>query len=630
MTGESSALERTATDVRGADGAELLFDAAGEIVAASDSCVVVFEREPGELVGETVASLTAAGYFNSEPSETADGAPTAFRGTPDGGQRTVTVAVRPGVSDERLLYRATLDPVRAESEVVGTRWSLSAVGTRERYEETLEALHQATRDLVGAGSELAVYDRIGTAANDILGVPGTGVRKYDAEAEVLRHVAFGNPVTNIDTRPPYDVDASPHGRAFRKGSTVVEEIEDDDPYDREVFTHVMYVPIGEYGVLSLGRVGGPFADTDQRFAEILAENGATALDEVRHRERLEAQRRDLKRYETIVETVPDPVYATDADGRVTFVNEAFEAYFGYDRDELAGLHAGELATGDGADTITSWLDGATDRASTEPLSVEVDARSHDDRRRRFEASMAPLPSDESFAGAAGVFRDITDRTRRQTVLSVINRALRHNLRTNANTITVYANVLADGPTEDPEEYADYITSAANWLVKLADTLRTLQTTLTGSPKDDVESAVLVDRAVSRYREEYPSAAIDTGEIREGRLPGGPALQFALDNVVENAVVHNDAPEPSVTVSVEPADRDGWVDVRVTDNGPGIPPEERSVVLGEAEITQLTHGSGIGLWVTRWVVQAFDGEVAIADNDPRGSVVTLTLPCLDTD
>jgi len=50
------------------------------------------------------------------------------------------------------------------------------------------------------------------------------------------------------------------------------------------------------------------------------------------------RKRDLKRYETIVETVSDGVYAVDQNGRFTAVNRAYAEMLGYDRAELVGEH----------------------------------------------------------------------------------------------------------------------------------------------------------------------------------------------------------------------------------------------------------------------------------------------------
>ncbi len=42
----------------------------------------------------------------------------------------------------------------------------------------------------------------------------------------------------------------------------------------------------------------------------------------------------------------------------------------------------------------------------------------------------------------------------------------------------------------------------------------------------------------------------------------------------------------------------------------------------------SHGSGLGLWLTSWVVEASSGELRFAENEPRGSVVRFDLPVAD--
>lgn len=62
---------------------------------------------------------------------------------------------------------------------------------------------------------------------------------------------------------------------------------------------------------------------------------------------------------------------------------------------------------------------------------------------------------------------------------------------------------------------------------------------------------------------------------------------------------------------------------VTDDGPGIPERERTVLDSGTE-TQLEHGRGIGLWFVNWAVTRLGGELEFARNDPTGSVVTVRL------
>ena len=62
---------------------------------------------------------------------------------------------------------------------------------------------------------------------------------------------------------------------------------------------------------------------------------------------------------------------------------------------------------------------------------------------------------------------------------------------------------------------------------------------------------------------------------------------------------------------------------VADNGPGIPESERRVFTEGTE-TPLSHGSGLGLWLTEWIVTRSNGHLCFEENDPRGTVVRVRL------
>jgi signal transduction histidine kinase len=270
-----------------ATGAAFAVDDGRRIVEANDSCVVVFERTLSELVGRAIDDMAAAGFFVEGFLEDFEAA------VADGGEgaRTFQTGIRSAGTEDPHTYEVQVHFPGDEAVTC----TLRDVGTRFRYEETVDHLNGTTQELMQADSRNEVLAKVGDAANEVLGFPGVGVRLYDPDAELLRHVAFGGVVDEIDARPPYDVDGSPHGRAFQQDETVVEEIPDeDDPFDREVFSHTMYVPIGDYGVLSLGRIGGPFDGADVHFAEILADNARAALQQVDREQRLREQRRRLE------------------------------------------------------------------------------------------------------------------------------------------------------------------------------------------------------------------------------------------------------------------------------------------------------------------------------------------------
>ncbi|ERH06789.1 MAG: histidine kinase-, DNA gyrase B-, and HSP90-like ATPase [Halonotius sp. J07HN4] len=67
-----------------------------------------------------------------------------------------------------------------------------------------------------------------------------------------------------------------------------------------------------------------------------------------------------------------------------------------------------------------------------------------------------------------------------------------------------------------------------------------------------------------------------------------------------------------------------VTVRVADNGPGVPDDERAEIFGKGETGLDSAGTGLGLYLVKTLVSAYDGSVTVRDNDPEGAVFVVTL------
>ena len=182
-----------------------------------------------------------------------------------------------------------------ESAEVGVR---ADDAFRVRDSATLQSLNDVLRELIATDQSEEVAQVAASAATDVLDFPGTSVRIYNPDTHELDPV-LGGTVT-VDSRPSYSVEDSPHGVAWKRGETVIDDIGDDDPYDRAVFSQTMYVPIGEYGTLSVGIEEGEFTDLDIVFAELLAKNTRTAFEQADGRAQLD---RTIDRITTVADSV---------------------------------------------------------------------------------------------------------------------------------------------------------------------------------------------------------------------------------------------------------------------------------------------------------------------------------------
>ena len=125
---------------------------------------------------------------------------------------------------------------------------------------------------------------------------------------------------------------------------------------------------------------------------------------------------------------------------------------------------------------------------------------------------------------------------------------------------------------------------------------------------ELERAGLSSRV--EVEEDLPAVDMDEGQIRQ-----------ALVNLIRNA---REALSEGGTIELLVKLDDGCVRVRVEDDGPGIPDDVRSSIFDPFYTTK-RHGTGLGLAVTRSIVEAHGGELACLAREGGGTVFEIALP-----
>jgi len=214
------------------------------------------------------------------------------------------------------------------------------------------------------------------------------------------------------------------------------------------------------------------------------------------------------------------------------------------------------------------------------------------------------------------------------VLDVLFRILRHNLRNDTNIIRGYAKILEKSVCSEPERIAiEEIQASVTDVVAYSQKAGRIQQVV--SERTEQVTMDLVEElhhVVADVREEYPRAEIDVNVPNCALVRANSLLDKSIREMIENAIVHNDAETPQVTVSIDHGPDETTLTVR--DNGPGLPEIEREALRRGTE-TQLQHTSGLGLWQVFWTVRQSDGKIDIEGHPPRGTTVHVHLPTTDT-
>jgi signal transduction histidine kinase len=175
-----------------------------------------------------------------------------------------------------------------------------------------------------------------------------------------------------------------------------------------------------------------------------------------------------------------------------------------------------------------------------------------------------------------------------------------------------------------DRLASVVDTHSRKILALAEKARTAETVLnrTGAGGEERPLDALLSEVVETVRSEHPTVSVELTGVPDEPVQCQWLLSVVVENLVENAAMHNTAADPRVAVEATTADDD--LVVTVSDNGPGIPEMEVDVVRSRGE-TATHHGQGIGLWLVAWAVDRLGGTVSFERPPEGGTTVTVRVP-----
>ncbi len=361
----------------------------------------------------------------------------------------------------------------------------------------------------------------------------------------------------------------------------------------------------------------------------------------------------LAELRTILDTATDGVVLVDNEGMVRSISRPAEALFGYDGDEIVGKPFASLFAIESQRAARDYLSGLSDNGVASVLNDgrEVIGREAQGRFIPLFMTMGKLPGD---GGYCAVLRDITPWKRAEEELTQARAQaervsthksdflarVSHEIRTPLNAIIGFSELMLDekfGPVAN-DRYRDYlrdINRSGNHVLDLVNDLLDISKIEAGQQEMDYQAVALNDALAETVAMMQPQANRERVIIRSSfasKLPEVVAdlrsvRQIAL-NILSNAVRYTQAGgQVIVSTAHEP---NGEVVMRVRDTGVGMTQAEVEQALKPfKQVNALKRargdGTGLGLPLTKAMVEANRAKFAIYSTPGEGTLVEVTFP-----
>lgn len=383
----------------------------------------------------------------------------------------------------------------------------------------------------------------------------------------------------------------------------------------------------------------------------LAEQGqviASAHSELQTRER------ETQRLATAVRHANDSVVICGPDGRITWVNEAFARITGYSLAEAMGRFPGDLLNDDQTDpkVIAAIADAV---ARGVPFRGEVLNRTKSGELKWIETNQFPV-SATGCEGKPDMFvaieRDITEAKRQEQLLAEAKSAaeeggrakseflatMSHEIRTPMNAVIGMADLLCDSPLNDDQRvYADTIRASSQALLDIINDVLDLSKLDAG--KMQIHSAPFdLHQCLDSVIQLMQTQALDKGlalcsefdeSLPQWVLGDEGRIRQVMVNLLGNSLKFT----PTGSVTLRAGSRltpEGLqICLSVIDTGIGIDEDKLDAIFesfsqAEAATTRRFGGTGLGLTISRRLVEAMGGEISAKSKPDEGSCFSVSL------
>jgi len=360
-------------------------------------------------------------------------------------------------------------------------------------------------------------------------------------------------------------------------------------------------------------------------------------------------------YRTLAEAAQDNIFTVDSSGRITYANSFAARDFGFTQESLVGRHLFDIypykVAEDFIVSIRKIFESGSFQNQEEKLSLPS-------REVWYEYRLYPIYRAEGSVKAVLVIsRDITSRKKMEEYLKMAkeqaeaasmekNRFLAHishEIRTPLNAIIGFSELLRDGSqTSSQKDYINVIHESGSVLMALIEDILDISRIESGMMR--LQSEVfnleyLVDNVVKilrlRMKGESVVFVVDFDARLSLDFTGDPTrISQILLNLLNNALKFTEKGEVCLTVEAGGEILDGKnqvIRLKVRDTGIGIPFDKQKVIFdafvqADSSTTRKYGGTGLGLTITRAVVEKMGGTISFNSEVGRGSefVVTLSL------
>ncbi|MCR4427843.1 MAG: PAS domain S-box protein [Caldiserica bacterium] len=518
---------------------------------------------------------------------------------------------------------------------------------REFQLKKLDLLNRINQEIIV--SDLENLTPMARNIREVLDAHTVLILKTDSERKTITPIGWNwrpgyyeIPDDVLVQRLPATTEKGLVGCSIREGQPVVSGDAERDPRAHHIEgtsyadESVMVIPLkfqdSVLGAVFVGKMGlNQFSKEDEELLQTIAGSLAVAFY---NKELLRALREEEERFRHLFTSIPDGVVLFDQSQTILEVNDSLLASLGYKREELLGKNISILNHPDSQAAAQQLFEEVVQKGSAKKEILNI--------TKNGEAIPVEIFTTKIQYGGKtafiGVSRDLRERKKFEQLKNDLLYAISHEMKTPIQSLMALVDIYS---SLDPVHLAARAEELFEVMRRNIFRLKQLVDNFLEAQKLEQEAIKLAPSSFEIYQ-----AIIETQEMMspyaalrrvrlQNRFPPEELIIFAdrerlievFTNLYSNALRFSPK-EGTVTTSIQK--KGDFLEVAISDQGPGIPENEMENLFErffrpQSPNLKAMAGTGLGLYISRKIIESHGGKIWVETQEGEGTTIRFTLP-----
>jgi PAS domain S-box-containing protein len=334
----------------------------------------------------------------------------------------------------------------------------------------------------------------------------------------------------------------------------------------------------------------------------------------------------------IITNFTDGLLMFDQEEKLVLINPQAEFFLGINAKEVTGKSISELIKIPQVEKIIKIIKEGNQKVFRKEVKIKEELI--------LEVTTVSVMRGRVKAGDLIILHDITREKAIERMKTEFVSIAAHQLRTPISAIKWTLRMILDGDlgeiSKEQKDFIEKIYQSNERMINLINDLLNVARIEEGrylySPTIG-DLGVICEKIISSYKEEIERRGLELKFERPKKLPkvmlDVEKISLAIQNLIENAIFYN-VPGGKIEISLKPKEKE--IEFSIKDTGIGIPKEQHNRVFTKFfrstnAIKVKTEGSGLGLFITKNIIEAHRGKIWFESEEGKGTTFHFTLPTI---